>query len=77
MKWDILKKGLQLNIDYSRTWSCYKGQLRPCLKCGTCVERTESFYRNKTKDPTLTNNEWKKAVKYMEEVLIQHEQKII
>lgn len=68
MKWDILKIGLDLNkIDYSKTWSCYspdkKG--RPCLKCGTDIERTESFYKNGIQDPLLTDTEWQKALNLM------------
>jgi len=69
MKWDILKIGLKLGIDYSKTWSCYVGKERPCLKCGTCVERTESFYRNGSKDTLLTYKEWDDAVDYMKSVV--------
>ena len=32
-----------LGIDYSKTWSCYKGGEKHCGKCGTCVERREAF----------------------------------
>ncbi len=42
-KADIAKKGLNLGIDYSGTWSCYKGGEKHCGKCGTCVERKEAF----------------------------------
>ncbi len=38
-KLDIMRRGLQLGIDYSETWSCYNGGDQPCGKCGTCVER--------------------------------------
>lgn len=70
MKWDIVKLGLELNVDYSNTWSCYSPTNgRPCLKCGTDVERTESFYRNGVRDPLLTKKEWKEGVKYMLYVL--------
>lgn len=42
-KTDIAKIGAGLGIDYTKTWSCYKGGERHCGKCGTCVERKEAF----------------------------------
>ncbi len=42
-KVDIAKRGKALGIDYSKTWSCYKGGERQCGKCGTCVERREAL----------------------------------
>ena len=42
-KSDIAKIGAGLGIDYTKTWSCYKGGERHCGKCGTCVERKEAF----------------------------------
>ncbi len=62
-KADVVKLGLKLKVPYNLTWSCYKGGKRPCLKCGTCVERTEAFYKNHVQDPFLTDKEWKLAVK--------------
>ncbi|MHA1821877.1 MAG: 7-cyano-7-deazaguanine synthase QueC [Promethearchaeota archaeon] len=50
-KADIVKKGLQLNVDYSLTWTCYKGGDKACGKCGSCVERREAFAMNNAKDP--------------------------
>jgi 7-cyano-7-deazaguanine synthase len=75
MKWDVVRIGLELGVDYSKTWSCYEGKERPCLKCGTCVERIESFYRNDAKDPLLTNNEWHKGIDYMKKVLGEFDKK--
>lgn len=42
-KSDIAAHGAQLGIDYSQTWSCYKGGEKHCGKCGTCVERKEAL----------------------------------
>ena len=42
-KADIARRGKALGIDYSKTWSCYKGGEKHCGKCGTCVERREAF----------------------------------
>lgn len=42
-KADIAKRGVELGIDYRETWSCYKGEEKPCGKCGTCIERKEAL----------------------------------
>ncbi|MBQ3679785.1 MAG: 7-cyano-7-deazaguanine synthase QueC [Paludibacteraceae bacterium] len=51
-KTDIAKRGKKLAIDYSKTWSCYKGGEKHCGKCGTCVERKEAFREAGLEDPT-------------------------
>ncbi len=50
-KGDIAILGKELNVDYSLTWTCYKGKEKPCGKCGACVERKEAFDKAKTQDP--------------------------
>ncbi|QDP57874.1 MAG: putative 7-cyano-7-deazaguanine synthase [Prokaryotic dsDNA virus sp.] len=50
-KGDIAIKGKELEVDYSLTWTCYKGQDKPCGKCGACVERAEAFEKAGMKDP--------------------------
>lgn len=50
-KGDIVKRGIKLNVDYSLTWTCYKGQEKACGKCGSCVERLEAFEKANIKDP--------------------------
>jgi 7-cyano-7-deazaguanine synthase len=52
-KAEIAKRGLDLGVDFSRTWSCYKGGDLHCGKCGTCVERREAFMVAGIKDPTV------------------------
>ena len=42
-KSDIARRGKELGIDYSTTYSCYKGREHHCGKCGTCVERREAL----------------------------------
>ena len=42
-KGDIARRGNALGIDYSTTYSCYKGGEKHCGKCGTCVERKEAM----------------------------------
>ena len=51
-KGDIVKRGNELGIDYSKTWSCYKGEPIHCGACGTCVERREAFAVAGIEDPT-------------------------
>lgn len=52
-KGDIVKTGLVLGVDYSKTWTCYKGGLKACGKCGSCTERREAFEENDQKDPIV------------------------
>ena len=42
-KSDIARRGKELGLDYTETWSCYKGGEKHCGKCGTCVERKEAL----------------------------------
>lgn len=48
----IAREGARLGVDYTRTWSCYKGGARHCGRCGTCVERREAFIVAGLADPT-------------------------
>lgn len=51
-KADIARIGKRLGIDYSETWSCYKGGEKHCGKCGTCVERKEALAEAGIEDMT-------------------------
>ena len=42
-KRDIALRGKELGVDYSLTYSCYKGGEKHCGKCGTCTERKEAL----------------------------------
>ena len=42
-KRDIALRGRELGVDFSLTYSCYKGGEKHCGKCGTCVERREAL----------------------------------
>ena len=50
-KGDIAIKGKELGVDYSLTWTCYKGKVKACGKCGACQERLEAFAKAGIKDP--------------------------
>lgn len=49
----IARRGAELGVDFSRTWSCYKGGEVHCGTCGTCVERREAFRVAGLPDPTI------------------------
>lgn len=54
-KADIARHGKKLCIDYTHTWSCYKGGENHCGKCGTCVERKEALKDAGIDDRTIYN----------------------
>ena len=51
-KTDIARHGAALGIDYTETYSCYKGGAKHCGKCGTCVERKEALHDAGVEDRT-------------------------
>lgn len=50
-KGEIVKIGYDLEVDFTRTQTCYKGEEKACGKCGSCVERLEAFEKNGFTDP--------------------------
>lgn len=50
-KADNVRKGIELNVDFSQTWSCYRGGEAPCGTCPTCVERLNAFKAADVHDP--------------------------
>ena len=66
-KTEVVALGNENHAPFNLTWSCYEGKERPCLSCGTCLERTEAFLENGLKDPALTPEEWENAVRIYEE----------
>ena len=51
-KTDIARRGKELGIDYTETWSCYKGGQKHCGKCGTCTDRREALAEAGIEDHT-------------------------
>jgi len=49
----IARRGAELGVDFSRTWSCYKGGEVHCGTFGTCVERRVAFLLAGVPDPTI------------------------
>lgn len=52
-KTDIARRGGAIGVDYSHTYSCYKGGEKHCGRCGTCSERKEAFALSGVPDPTV------------------------
>lgn len=53
VKAEIVKKGLEIDVPYQLTWSCYEGGDKPCGKCGTCIDRALAFELNGVCDPAM------------------------
>ncbi len=52
-KEEIVRMGLELQVPYELTWSCYRGEDKPCRSCPTCIEREEAFALCGCRDPLL------------------------
>ena len=50
-KGEIIKEGLNMDLDYSKAWTCYEGKETPCGKCSACLERQNAFKINNIEDP--------------------------
>jgi 7-cyano-7-deazaguanine synthase len=62
-KAEIIRKGVELGVDYSHSWSCYDpkpvdGELTspdslfiPCMKCDSCIIRAKGFREAGIGDP--------------------------
>lgn len=61
-KEQIIRRGLELGVDYGLTWSCYDPDPRgrACGHCDSCVLRAEAFARVGVGDPALAR-EWRMA----------------
>ena len=55
-KADIVRRGTALGVDYSDTYSCYRGAEQHCGTCGTCTERRQAFIAAGITDPTVYKN---------------------
>ena len=62
-KSEVVAKGLDLDVPFSLTWSCYNGEEEACGTCPTCVGRIQAFIDNHAKDPVKYQIEvdWKDA----------------
>lgn len=74
-KADIAEAAVKLGLPFEDTWSCYKGGLNHCGKCGTCVERIEAIQEAFDRFPPMDHahlvdktvyddpNFWREAIK--------------
>ncbi|KKM90064.1 hypothetical protein LCGC14_1242300 [marine sediment metagenome] len=53
MKKDVIKWGIEHEVPYYLTHSCYKGLQPPCKTCPACVEREAAFTANNVTDPLI------------------------
>ncbi len=51
-KREIGDRGRALNVDFSATWTCYKGAEIHCGVCGACSERKYALRHDEGLDPT-------------------------
>lgn len=52
-KAEIVERGAKLGVDFSKTYSCYRGTELHCGTCGTCCERQQAFAVAGVDDPTV------------------------
>jgi 7-cyano-7-deazaguanine synthase len=50
-KFEIVKKGLELNAPFHLTWSCYKDEEMACGVCDSCALRLRGFQLAGVEDP--------------------------
>jgi len=60
-KFEIIKKGIQLNAPLHLTWSCYKNNNIACGICDSCALRLRGFQMAKVDD----NIKYKKKPSYL------------
>lgn len=49
----VVSIGLRIGVPYNLTWSCYKGEEKPCGLCASCIDRQKAFRENGQEDPAL------------------------
>ncbi len=50
-KTDIAKRGLELDVPYELTWSCYRDEEPACGTCDACAFRLQAFQNLDERDP--------------------------
>ncbi|MDR0765627.1 MAG: 7-cyano-7-deazaguanine synthase QueC [Odoribacteraceae bacterium] len=55
-KADEIRLGVKLGVDYSLTWSCYRGDNLPCGTCDSCLLRAKAFREAGVEDKTRERN---------------------
>jgi 7-cyano-7-deazaguanine synthase len=52
-KAQIVRLGAELGVPFELTWSCYRGEERPCGACDSCVLRAKGFKDAGLVDPLM------------------------
>ncbi|WP_439026118.1 7-cyano-7-deazaguanine synthase QueC [Haloarchaeobius sp. DT45] len=50
-KTDIARRGVELDVPYEHTWSCYRANEPACGTCDSCAFRLEAFQNVGVRDP--------------------------
>lgn len=52
-KADEVRLGMEFGVDFANTWTCYKGDEKPCGECDSCLLRAKAFEEAGYDDPAL------------------------
>lgn len=52
-KSEEIQLGIKLGVDFSDTWTCYKGDEKPCGECDSCLLRIKAFEDAGLVDPLM------------------------
>lgn len=47
--------GMKLGVDFGSTWTCYRGDEKPCGTCDSCLLRAKAFAEAGVIDPLIKN----------------------
>ncbi len=50
-KWEIVRRGMELNAPLGKTWSCYQNEDKACGVCDSCALRLRGFEQAGFEDP--------------------------
>ncbi|MFJ1706958.1 7-cyano-7-deazaguanine synthase [Kitasatospora sp. NPDC088346] len=51
-KREVILLGQELGVDFTETWSCFKGRTKHCGVCAACQDRRKEFAAAGVEDPT-------------------------
>lgn len=55
-KADEVRLGIELGVDFGLTWTCYRGDEKPCGTCDSCLLRARAFADAGVSDPTVKHH---------------------